>query len=160
MTPYCSGLPIESIPAVDPLNPDTPRQRQVYQIIVSCINWLENCTCPDIPPALTFLASYISAPHPQQYKVAVHTFKYLTITNEYGISFHSQSSSTIQAFNHFPRHHDKEAYTEATTPSLSECHQLKAFYNGKRGGQFGNVVKDGTPLEIFKFFSLSGFLTY
>ena len=119
MAPYCSGFPIDSITPIDPLNPDLPRRRQVYQSIVGCINWLATCTRPDIPPALTFLASYSNYPHPQHYKAAVHTLKYLMSTNEYSISFHSQSSSTIQAFNHFPHHHDKEAYTEATAPPPS-----------------------------------------
>ena len=30
MTPYRSGFPIDSIPPVDPLDPDLPRRRQVY----------------------------------------------------------------------------------------------------------------------------------
>ena len=109
MTPYHSEFPINSIPPIDPLDPDLPRWKKIYQIIVGCINWLATCTCPDIAPALPFLASYSNAPHPKHYKVAVHTLKYLTITDEYGISFHSKSSSTIQAFNHFPHHHNEEA---------------------------------------------------
>ncbi|KAL7516710.1 hypothetical protein ACHAWF_000075, partial [Thalassiosira exigua] len=62
------------------------------------------------------------------------------------------------AFNHFPSHHDKEAYTDATPPSPSECHRLTAFSDACWGGQFGNAVEDGTPLELFKFCSLSGYL--
>ncbi|EJK72714.1 hypothetical protein THAOC_05724, partial [Thalassiosira oceanica] len=52
--------------------------------------------------------------------------------------------STVQAFNHFPHHHDKEAYDDAIAPSPSECHQLTAFSDACWGGQFGNAVKDGT----------------
>ena len=118
MTHYRSGFPIEPIPPIDPLDPDLPLKEQVYQSIIECINCLATCTRPDIAPALTFIASHRNVPHPQYYKTAVHALKYLTSTNEYGISFHSQSSSTIQAFNHFPHHHDKEAYTEATVHSL------------------------------------------
>ena len=158
MTPYCSGFPIEYIPTFDPIDPDCPRQRQVYHIIFVYINWMATCTHPDIDPALTFIDSYSNSPHPQHYKAAVHALKYLTSTNEYGISFHSQISSTIQASNHFPHHHDKEAYSESTAPSPSECHQLTAFCNSNWGGQFGSAVKDGTPLELFRFRALSGFL--
>ena len=118
MTQYCSGSPIDSIPPVDPLNPDLPRQKQAYHIIVGCINWLLTCTCPDISPVLNFLASYRNANQPQHYKATVHDLKWLTSTNEYGISFQSQSSSKIQAFNNPPNHHYTEAYTEATAPSL------------------------------------------
>ena len=44
MTPYSSGFPIDSIPPIDPLDTDISRWRQVYQIIVGCINWLATCT--------------------------------------------------------------------------------------------------------------------
>ena len=88
MTPYCSSLPIHSIPPIDNLYPDLPRRRQVYQIIFGCINWLATCTRPGIATALIFIALYRNAPHPQHYKATVHALKYLTRTNEYGISFH------------------------------------------------------------------------
>ena len=81
-------------------------------------------------------------------------------TNEYGISFQSQSFSKTQAFNHFPPHHDKEAYTETTSPSLSECYQLTAFWNANWGGQFGSAVEYDTTLELSKFRSLLGFLIW
>ena len=66
--------------------------------------------------------------------------------------------ATIQAFNHFPHHHGRGAYTGATAPYPSECHQLTAYCNANWGGQFGSAVKDSTPLKLFKFRSLSGFL--
>ena len=65
MTPYCGGFPIDSIPPVDPLYPDLLRQKQVFQIIFGCINWIATCTRPYIAPALTFIASFSNAPHPQ-----------------------------------------------------------------------------------------------
>ena len=103
MTPYRSGFPIDSIPPVNPLDPDPPHQKRVYQNIVGCINWLETCTRLDIAHELIFLSSYRNSPHPQHYKEAVHALKYPTSTNEY---LHSKSSSKIQAFNNFPHHHD------------------------------------------------------
>ena len=111
ITPYPSRFPIDSIHHVDPLDPDLLRRKQFYQSIVGCNNFLATCTRPDIASALTFLASCSNAPHPQHYKATFHSLKYLTSTNKYGISFHSKSSSTIQAFNHFRHHHDKESYT-------------------------------------------------
>ena len=78
MTPYRSGFPIDSIPPVDPLDPDIMCQKQVYQIIVGCINWLATYTRPGIESALTFIASYSNDPNPQHYKAAFHTLKYLT----------------------------------------------------------------------------------
>ena len=85
INPYCPGYPIESIPCVDPLDPDLPRRRQLYQSIVGCINWLATCTHPDIAPALNFLSSQINATHPQHYKAAFHALKHLKSMNEYRI---------------------------------------------------------------------------
>jgi len=158
MTPYRSGYPIDSIPNADPDDPDLKRRTKVYQSIVGCINWLATCTRPDISPALTFLSSYNMAPHHQHYKSAIHALKYLYSTAEYGISFHSHSSDTLQGFTHFPNHHDKEAYEDATPPSPSECHELTAFSDACWGNQVGNSVPDGTPLELFKYRSLSGYV--
>ena len=155
MTPHCSVFPIDSIPPVEPLDTDLPFQRQVNQSIVGFINWLATCTRPDIAPALTFLASYRNAPHPQHYKAAVHALKYLTSTNSYGISFHSNSASTIQAFKHFLHRHDKDSYTEVTAPSPSEFHQITAFCDVLWGGQFGSAFEEVTPLELFELRSIS-----
>ena len=114
MTPYRSGLPIDSIGPPDPDDPNLPRQTKVYQRIVGCINWLVTCIRPDIAPSLTLLAAYSNKPSAQHYKAAVHALKYLFSTSDYGISFLSRASSTLQAHNHFPHHHDKEAYSDAT----------------------------------------------
>ena len=158
MTPYRSGYPIDAIPSVDPADPDLKRRTKIYQSMVGCINWLATCTRPDVSPVLTFLASYMQTPHHQHYKAAIHAIKYLFSTADYGISYHSNCGNTLQAFNHFPHHHDKEAYSDATPPSPSECHELTAFSDACWGGQFGNAVENGTPLELFKFRSLSGYL--
>jgi hypothetical protein len=158
MTPYRSGLPIDAIPSPNPKEPDFKRRRKLYQSIVGCINWLAVCTRPDVSPALTFLASYSTAPHIQHYKAALHVVKYLISTADYGISFHSNAGHTTQAYNHFPAHHDREAYTDAIPPSPAECSRLTGFTDACWGGQFGNAVPDGTPLELFKFRSLSGYL--
>jgi hypothetical protein len=158
MTPYRSGIPIDSIPNPPKGDPDQKRRTKIYQSIVGCINWLATCTRPDIAPCLTFLASYNQGPSHGHYQAALHALKYLYSTADYGISFHSNASNTIQAFNHFPAHHDKEAYTDATSPSPGDVQRLTSFSDACWGGQFGNAVPDGTPLELFKFRSISGFV--
>eukprot|EP00804_Cyclotella_cryptica_P008738 CCRYP_018465-RC/>CCRYP_018465-RC protein AED:0.27 eAED:0.26 QI:0/-1/0/1/-1/0/1/0/969 len=158
MTPYRSGIPIDSIPNPPKGDPDQKRRTKIYQSIVGCINWLATCTRPDISPCLTFLASYNQNPSHGHYQAALHALKYLYSTADYGISFHSNASQTIQAFNHFPAHHDKEAYTDATPPSPGDVSRLTSFTDACWGGQFGNAVPDGTPLELFKFRSISGFV--
>eukprot|EP00956_Cyclotella_meneghiniana_P012765 scaffold18160_cov36-Cyclotella_meneghiniana.AAC.4 len=158
MTPYRSGIPIDSIPPPPKDDPDQKRRTKVYQRIVGCINWVATCTRPDIAPALTFLASYNNCPSHGHYQAALHALKYLYSTSEYGISYHSDASNTIQAFNHFPSHHDKEAYEDATPPSPGDVQRLTSFSDACWGGQFGNAVPDGTPLELFKFRSISGYV--
>ena len=158
MTPYRSGLPIDSIPDAPPDDPDQKRRTKIYQSIVGCINWLATCTRPDIAPALTFLASYNQRPSHGHYQAALHALKYLYSTAEYGISYHSNASNTIQAFNHFPSHHDKEAYDDATPPAPGDVQRLTSFSDACWGGQFGNSVPNGTPLELFKFRSISGYV--
>eukprot|EP00804_Cyclotella_cryptica_P030501 CCRYP_008547-RA/>CCRYP_008547-RA protein AED:0.40 eAED:0.59 QI:0/-1/0/1/-1/1/1/0/288 len=128
MTPYRSGLLIDAIPPPDPKDPDLKRRTKCYQSMVGCINWLAACTRPDVSPVLTFLASYSQNPAHQHYKAALHVIKYLLSTSEYGISYHSHATSTVQAFNHFPHHHDREAYSDATPPPPpSDCRNLTAF---------------------------------
>jgi hypothetical protein len=158
MTPYCSGFPIDAIPPTDPKDPDLKRRTKVYQSIVGCINSLATSTGPDVAPVLSFLAFYSHAPSHQHYKLALHALKYLYSTADYGISFHSDASNTIQAFNHFPNYHDKEAYSDAAPPAPGDCHKLTAFSDACWGSQIGNAIPDGTPLELFKLRSMSGFL--
>jgi hypothetical protein len=124
MTPYLWGYPIDAIPPTDPKDPDLNRRTKVYQSIVRCINWLATSTRPDAAPVLSFLASYSHAPSHQHYKSALHAVKYLYSTADYGISFHSDASNTIQAFNLFPHYHDKEAYSDAAPPAPGDCHKL------------------------------------
>ena len=81
MTPYMSGLPIDSIPPPDKHDPDLKRRTKVYQSVVGCINWLATCTRPDVSPVLTFLASYNQAPSHGHYKAAIHALKYLFSTS-------------------------------------------------------------------------------
>ena len=112
MTPYRSGLPIDSLPPARANDPDLKRRIKVYQGIVGSINWLATCNRPDIAPVLTFLASYSTKSSKQHYKAAIHALKYLYSTSKYGVSFHSNASNTLQAFNHFPHHHDRLTPTQ------------------------------------------------
>jgi hypothetical protein len=158
MTPYRSGLPIDSIAPPPKEDPDQKRCTKVYQSIVGCINWLATCTRPDISPFLTFLASYNNCPSHEHYNSALYALKYLYSTAEYGTSYHSNDSNTIQAFNDFPAHHDKEAYMDATPPAPGDTTRLTGFSDACWGGQFGNAVPDDTPLELFKYRSISGYV--
>ena len=116
MTPYHSGLPIDAIPSLDEGDPDQARRTKVCQRLVESINWLATCARPDIAPLLTFLATYNQRPSAQHYRLAIEGLRYLYLTADYGISFHSDADSTMRAFNQFPHHHNAEAYGDATPP--------------------------------------------
>ena len=109
MTPWRCGLPIDSIATADPSDPDLARRHKVHQSIVGCINWLSTNTRPDVTPVNTFLASYSQLPSHQHYKSALHCLNYLNSTSSLGLSYHSLCTTTLQAYNHFPNHHDKKA---------------------------------------------------
>ncbi|KAL7525930.1 hypothetical protein ACHAWF_001569 [Thalassiosira exigua] len=68
----------------------------------------------------------------------------------------SLAPDTLEAFNHFPNHHDKEAYKDAPPPPPTAIASPPSA--ACWGGQFGNAVVNGTPLELFKFSSLRGFV--
>lgn len=158
MTPWRSGLHIDSIPAADELDPDFNCWTKAYQRLVDSINWLAMPSCPDVSAVLTFLTSYSHAPSHKHYTSAIHCLKYLHSTSTHGMSNNSECKYTLHAFNHFPHHHDKEEYSNATPLSPLECQNLIAFGNTCGGGQIGNSMPDGTLVEMFNFHSLSGYV--
>eukprot|EP00804_Cyclotella_cryptica_P023822 CCRYP_011183-RA/>CCRYP_011183-RA protein AED:0.30 eAED:0.40 QI:0/0/0/1/0/0.25/4/0/387 len=101
--------------------------------------------------------SYNNSLSHEHYIAAIYVLQYLYSTAEYGIRYHYAASSTIQAFNHIPAHHDKEAYTDAIPPAPGNVSGLTRYSDACWGGQFGNVVLEGTPLLLFKYCSTSGY---
>ncbi|KAL7488863.1 hypothetical protein ACHAW6_014453 [Cyclotella cf. meneghiniana] len=51
----------------------------------------------------------------------------------------------LQAFSHFPVHHDPKDYTNATPPAPSNCSHLTAFSYACWDRQFGNSIPNSTP---------------
>ncbi|KAL7529706.1 LOW QUALITY PROTEIN: hypothetical protein ACHAWF_003089, partial [Thalassiosira exigua] len=135
----------------DPNDPDLKRRTKVYQSVVGCLNWLTTCTCPDLAPDLTFLASYMQAPSVQHYRSVTHALKYTYLTAEYGISFpiptrlqQSTSSTMIKRC------------TRMLLPRPPP--NLMAYSKACWGEQFSNTIPNGTPVKIFEFHSLSCYL--
>ena len=158
VTPYRSGMPIDAVPDPDPDDHDLARRTTIYQSIVGSLNWLSTCTCLDISPAITFLSSYQNNPSVGHYKAAIYALNYSVSTSSYGISYHLDCRKTTLAYLLFPDHHKKEAYLNAIPSSPSEAHKLTTYTDACWGGKFGSAVPDGTPLSLFKFRSLSGYL--
>ncbi len=157
MTPYRSGVPIDSIaPSKDA--DDSPaqiRRAEAYQSLVGSIGWLAGATRPDIAPVHSFLASYSSKPSPGHTKAALYALHYIHSTHDYGITFTSSITSPIHSYVHFPTSSDVEAYTDAIPPSREKGAPLTS-YSDAWGSQIGSAVRNGTLLPLFKFRSMSG----
>lgn len=161
-TPYRSGIPIDSIEE-STLEDDDPvlcSRRERYQSIVGGIGWLVNCTRPDLAPAHTFLSSYNHKPSQGHLNAAKHVLHYIYSTHDYGISFSSDNTTPMHTHIHFPDSCDKEAYTDAKPPVEANAHKLTTYSDASWGGQYGEKVCDSTPLPLFKFCSMSGFIVF
>ena len=62
----------------------------------------------------------------------------------------------MHTYIHFPDSSDLEAYEDACPPSPLTAHLMTTYSDACWGGQFGNAVKDGTQLPLFKYRSMSG----
>ena len=148
MTPYCSGLPIDSIPDPDPDNPDLLKHKAAYHSIYRLINWLAIPTFPDVATVLTFLSAYQGAPNHGHYEVALHALIYLVSTCSFGLAYHSDSPTLTKSFVHFPPHHDAEAYLDATPPRTEKPHESTSYSNACWGSLTRNYLPDDTELTL------------
>ena len=160
VSPYRSGHPIDSFPSaeVDENDKHFLRRRQSYQSLVGSLNWLATNTRPDLAPVVSFLASYSHCPSKQHFESALYAVRYLRSTASYGIAYHSSSSSSTEAFVHYPFPHDAEAYNDSVPPANDQMHLLTGYCDANYGSQIGNSVSDGTEIELFKYRSMSGFI--
>ena len=62
---------------------------------------------------------------------------------------------------HFPADStDREAYSDAKPPTAATAHKMTTYSDACWGGQYGEAVRDGTPLPLFKYRSLSGYVVF
>ncbi|KAL7445637.1 hypothetical protein ACHAXH_009550 [Discostella pseudostelligera] len=149
-TPYRSGLPIDSIhgaPPEDFIDPTFLHRREMYQSMVGSLNWLATNTRPDLAPVMSFLAAYNNNPSQGHVEAALYAIKYLRQMVDYGIAFHSSSSSLALGFIHFPFHHDITAYSDALPPTAAEQHELTAYSDACWGSQLGGTPTVGDEIE-------------
>ena len=64
VTPYRSGSPIDSIPAVSLTSSQQDTLRLQYQSLVGSLNWLAHTTHPDLSTVVSLLAQHQSNPSP------------------------------------------------------------------------------------------------
>ena len=162
-TPYRSGYPIDAIKGGISSEDQTPAQQrrtQSYQSLVGSIGWLSNITRPDLATCHSFLSAYTMCPTAGHMKAALHALHYIHSTHDYGIVFTSKDKQPIHTFLHHPHRSDMEAFTDAVAPSPEEAHRMTTYTDANWGSQIGNAVKEGTPLPLFKFRSMSGAIVF
>jgi hypothetical protein len=102
ISPYCSGISIDSIPVQDMTSPERDKLGLRYQSLVGSLNWLAHTTRPDISTVVSLLAQHQSLPSQGHLDAAIYVAKYLSHTSNLGIYFSSSNRSTLEAFLHFP----------------------------------------------------------
>jgi len=102
VSPYRSGLPIDSIPTVALPSLAQDKLRLHYQSLVGSLNWLAHTTHPDLSTVVSLLAQHQSSSSPGHRDAALHVIKYLAQTKNMGIYFSSCKCSTLESFLHFP----------------------------------------------------------
>jgi hypothetical protein len=104
MTPYRSGLPIDSIPKQQSTisNPENEKLQSKFRSLMGMLNWLSISTCPDLTMVHSLLASATESPSRAHLEALRHVGRYVKANTDYGISFSSHSNAALESFVEFP----------------------------------------------------------
>jgi hypothetical protein len=102
LTPYRSGLPIDSIPHEEMTATARDALHLAYQSLVGSLNWLAHTTRPDLATVVSLLAQHQANPSLGHMEAAKYAAKYLAHTKTLGVYFTSTRRSTLESFIHFP----------------------------------------------------------
>ena len=102
MTPYRSGLPIDTLPPVEMAETDREKLRSRYQSVMGMLNWLSISTQPDLTTVHSLLASATQLPTPAHMDGLRHVARYVKGTVDYGISFSSRPNKNLESYVNFP----------------------------------------------------------
>jgi hypothetical protein len=110
-TPYCSGVPINSIAQStnDNNSPAQLRQAETIQSLIGSISWLATAIRPDLSMAHSFLSSYNGKPSSSHMRATLYALHYIHSTHDHGISFFSTTTAPIHSYLHFPDSADVKA---------------------------------------------------
>ena len=103
MTPYRSGLPIDSID-IETIDPVKQQElTSTYRFYVGMLTWLSISTRPDIGVAVSLLSSFQQQPSKQHLESARYVARYLLSTQECGINFSfAKYTERLEGYVHFP----------------------------------------------------------
>jgi hypothetical protein len=111
MTPYRSGLPIDTL-----LHSGTEQDafRRKYRSYLGMLNWLSISTRPDLTTVHSLLAAASESPSHAHLDALRHVGRYVKATMDYGISFSSRSNTSLEAFIQFPLEDEADATPRPT----------------------------------------------
>jgi len=102
ITPYRSGLSIDSILHEPMTSSDRDALRLAHPSLVGSLNWLAHTIRPDLSTVIPILAQHQSNPSPGHMEAPCYATKYLAHTKTRGLYFTSQKRSQLESFLHFP----------------------------------------------------------
>ncbi len=139
MTPFRSGLSVDSIPVISMNDSERAPLIAKMQSWLGMLNWLCQGTRPDIATITSLLASHTRCPSPGHLEAVKYVGRYLKSTSDLGLLFSSKGNSTLEGYIHFPFPDDV---------LLPDGHSIPAyigFCDANWGLQDASLPKDDQP---------------
>jgi hypothetical protein len=124
MTPFRSSLPVNTIPHVDMTPEKRARLIAKMQSWRGMVNWLHQCTHPDLATIFFLLASHMHCPSPGHLEAAKYIGCCIHSTLDLGLFFSTRATSVLETFIHFPL---------PDTSNLSTSPMITTFCNANWG---------------------------
>ncbi len=102
MTPFRSGLPVDTIPHIEMTHEERAPLIAKMQSWMGMINWLQQCTRPDLATIFSLLATHMHCPSPGHLEAAKYFGCYILSTLDRGLLFSTRATSNLETFIHFP----------------------------------------------------------
>jgi hypothetical protein len=121
MTPFCSGLPVDSIPTVE-MSPETKAPLTAWmQSWLGMIDWLQMCTRPDLATIFSLLSTYMHCPSPGHIDAVKYKGRHIHSSMDLGLYFTRSPNSSLESYIHFPLSDSTPCHT---TDTLGTLHSL------------------------------------
>jgi hypothetical protein len=102
MTPFHSGFPIDTNPHVDMSPEDRAPLISKMECWMGMLNWLQQCTCPDLATIFSLSASHMHCPRPGHHEAAKYIGHYILSTLDLGLVFSNKATSSFESYIYFP----------------------------------------------------------
>lgn len=97
MTSFRSGLPINAIPHFDTLPDVQAPLISKMQCWMGMLNWLQQCTHPDLATNFSLLATHMHCPSPDHLDAAKYVGHYILSTMDLGLVFSTNATSSLES---------------------------------------------------------------